>query len=573
MPIGKIKIKSTKKSNYGEMIEVNNYWFDETNEPLAVIYGCFSPFTGKYGHARLLQNAKEHGINKFIIVSPPKKETIDNDRNMFTLEQKVKIAQAGCEDLGYNILDARIGKWAFVLGNLNDVANEFPDNRIVLCCGPDRAEDYGKDLMPYDKERTEQLPNDQVRGKYELLVMSDRGEKNVSGTAVREMIRSNNRDAFLDATGYSEDMWDMCRHYALMNGVIDESFSESYLKEAMGATKRVGIKHLYNPGNSQELSALDFLDVLDVIEEDGGHLVNGKNVSITEKSDGAGFRMGIDEDGEFFIEQSYSGPIYDAQNILDKNAERYGKVNRLGRGWANVLNTLKADEKTQSALQKIFKEHGAFKMSGEIFIAELGYKDADGYVTFVGSRYDEKHLGKKATIILFAVNDAEGNSVSDSDSIIKYMIKNATSADVKYDDAELNLENNLEVNVSTAIKTIRANIAKIEAGLNEQGTNLADVLNSKSRTKADLALKKQVRGEIEEQQGILNSVFEKQLENYQGKWGPDYEGIVIKLKDGTMIKITSVKFKEFKAKHDDTMNNWLKSNESFRREFIDFIQE
>ena len=81
MPLGKITIKSTKKSNFGEPVEVSNYWFDKTNEPLAVIYGCFSPFTGKYGHARLLEEAKKYGINKFVIVSPNKKETILPSKN------------------------------------------------------------------------------------------------------------------------------------------------------------------------------------------------------------------------------------------------------------------------------------------------------------------------------------------------------------------------------------------------------------------------------------------------------------------------------------------------------------
>lgn len=556
MPIGKIKIKSTRKSNYGEEVEVNNYWFDETNEPLAVIYGCFSPFTGKHGHARLLAAAEKVGIHKFIIISPNKKEKIDDDRNMFTLQQKVDIAEAGCEDLGYDVIDARIGKWTFVLGNLNDVAAEYPDNRIVLVCGPDRAEEYSKDLLAFDPERKEELPAENKRGKYELLTVNDRGERNVSGTKVRQMIRDNDEETFLEVTGYSEKIWNMCRKFANENGVqMRESFHDFIkqrgsrrLSEALGATKRVGIKHLYNPGNSQELPPLDFIDLVNLIDSEGGKLVNGENVSVTEKSDGAAFRFGIDENG-FFIEQSYSGPVYSAEEFKQRCREKTGFVNRIAKGWSNLYTLLANDKKTQDGLKKIHEESGDFKLCGEIFISELGYEDEDGFVKFVGSRYDKKNLGDKATIVLF-------NAINASDSAIRYMIDNCSSKDIKYDDAEMKTGTSFKINVASVIEKIKKSI---EAIANEYG-DLEAILTNKSRKKDELALKKEVKAKIQEQQGILNSALEKQLEAYTGKWGPDYEGFVLKFSDGSMVKITSSRFKEFKSQHDDRMTNWLKQN-------------
>lgn len=551
MPIGKIKIKSTRKSNYGEMVEVNNYWFDETCEPLAVIYGCFSPFTGKFGHARLLEAAKAKGIDKFIIVSPNKKEQLDNDRNMFTLSQKVNIAKEGCLDLGYDVVDARIGKWSFVLGNLNDIAAEYDSNRIMLVCGPDRAEEYGKDLIAFDETRIDELPNERERGRYELLVVSDRGEKNVSGTKVRETIRDDDKETFLNLTGYSESMWQLCRKYAIMNGVVSENFYEhllgfTLLNEALDATKRVGIKHLYNPGNSQELQPLDFLKLVDLLDAEGGVLTNGENVAITEKSDGAAFRFGLDEEGKFFIEQSYSGPVYTAQNFIDTSRKRTGGVNRIARGWANIFNVLKADEKTQKCLRHIFDEIGAFKLCGEIFISDLGYEDKDGFVTFVGSRYDKAKLGSVATIILF-------NGINADETDIEYLIKNASSKAIKYDDAELNENTKIKINLKKEIAQIKAALRDIA----EQFGDIEAILSNPSRKKPNLALKKQVKGLIEEQQGILNAAMEKRLEDYTGKWGPDFEGFVFKFNDGTMVKITSAKFKAFKAAHDDTISMWL----------------
>ena len=543
MPLGTITIKSTKKANFGEPVEVKNYWFDKTCEPLAVIYGCFSPFTGKYGHARLLEEAKKNGINKFVIVSPNKKETIDNDRNMFTPLQKLEIAKEGCLELGYDILDAHLGKYPFFLGNLNDVAEQFPKCRIVVVCGPDRAEQYGADTIPFSKRRKEELPSDE-RGKYEIIVCKDRGEYNVSGTKVRELIRNNKRKEFRKLTGYSDEMFDMCRKYATLNGVIQESFYEKYMNEAMEATKRVGIKHLYNPGNVQELPPLDFIDLVKLIDEDKGILINGKNISITEKSDGAAFRFGLDDNEEFFIEQAYSGPIFSGDTFLQRSIEKNGGVNRIARAWSNLYNVLKNDEKTQDALKTIYEEKGAFKISGEVFLSALGYEDKDGFVTFVGSRYDKKKLGTFATIILFD-NGPETQ-----------LLKQASGKEIKYDDAELeNFE--IKLNVKPALTEIKKNLKDLE---NEFG-DFATILNNPSRKREDLAVKKNLKGLIENQQGILNNAIDSQLKDYKGKWGPDYEGLVFKFKDGSLVKITSTRFKEFKAKHDDTMNTWLKEIE------------
>lgn len=543
MPLGKIIIKSTKKSNFGEPVEVSNYWFGKTNEPLAVIYGCFSPFTGKYGHARLLEEAKKYGINKFVIVSPNKKETIDNNRNMFTPQQKLEIAKEGCLELGYNILDAHLGKYPFILGNLNDVAAQFPDNRIVLVCGPDRAESYSKDTIPFDKQRKEMLPSNE-RGKFEIIVCEDRGEYNVSGTKVRELIKNNDRKEFRKLTGYSDAMFDMCRKYAKLNGVIQESFYEKYMNESMEATKRVGIKHLYNPGNSQELPPLDFINLVKLIDEDKGILVNGENIKITEKSDGCAFRFGLDNNEEFFIEQSYSGPIYSADEFIKRSIEKNGGINRNARGWSNLYTKLKNDKNTQEALKTIYDEKGAFKISGEVFISALGFEDKDGYVTFVGSRYDKKNLGTFATIILFD-NGPETQ-----------ILKHASSKEIKYDDAELE-NHEIKLDVSSAINQIKKNLKDLETEFGD----VESILSNPSRKKNDLALKKNVKGLIENQQGILNTAIDNQLKDYKGKWGPDYEGLVFKFKDGSLVKITSTKFKEFKARHDDTIHNWIKEIE------------
>ena len=212
-------VKSPWKKDKGANIDSPVYTYKKGDKPLGVIYGCFSPFTGKYGHARLLDRDEQEGIEDFIIVSPYKNQPIDNDRNMFTLEQKVKIAEAGCKDLGYNILGAYTSKAHFFLDALYEYAEMYPDYRLVLICGPDRADLYGKYCVPFGEEYELQDEND--IGKFEILYCTDRGDKEVSGTKVREAIRNGDKEAFLEMTGYSPKMWNLCVKFAAKNGVLD----------------------------------------------------------------------------------------------------------------------------------------------------------------------------------------------------------------------------------------------------------------------------------------------------------------------------------------------------------------
>ena len=224
-------VKSPWKKDKGANIDSPVYTYKKGDKPLGVIYGCFSPFTGKYGHARLLDRGEQEGIEDFIIVSPYKNQPIDNDRNMFTLEQKVKIAEAGCKDLGYNILGAYTSKAHFFLDALYEYAEMYPDYRLVLICGPDRADLYGKYCVPFGEEYELQDEND--IGKFEILYCTDRGDKEVSGTKVREAIRNGDKEAFLEMTGYSPKMWNLCVKFAAKNGVLD---LEGYMKENKKST-------------------------------------------------------------------------------------------------------------------------------------------------------------------------------------------------------------------------------------------------------------------------------------------------------------------------------------------------
>ena len=82
---------------------------------------------------------------------------------------------------------------------------------------------YSKYCVPFGEEYDLEDEND--IGKFELLACTDRGEKAVSGTKVREAIRNGDKKAFMDMTGYSTKMWTMVNKFAKQNGVLDEAMT------------------------------------------------------------------------------------------------------------------------------------------------------------------------------------------------------------------------------------------------------------------------------------------------------------------------------------------------------------
>ena len=63
MPLMKKKVVPNTGKNAGKEIEVNKYYYSSKDKPVAVIMGCFSPFTGKKGHGKQLETAIGTGVN------------------------------------------------------------------------------------------------------------------------------------------------------------------------------------------------------------------------------------------------------------------------------------------------------------------------------------------------------------------------------------------------------------------------------------------------------------------------------------------------------------------------------
>lgn len=170
-------------------------------ELVGILIGHFAPFTGPKGHGRMIEELRSKGCKKFIVGIPDSTAEFDDDRAMYTVEQRMEIVNDYLKQEGLEgkAVKMRRGDIAITYRLLIwDVYNTFGSNvRPVYIVGPDRAELVQKN-PEFDTDLNTTFP--------EKIVMSDRGEGNVSGTKVRELIRKGDVDGIAEMTGYSKQI-------------------------------------------------------------------------------------------------------------------------------------------------------------------------------------------------------------------------------------------------------------------------------------------------------------------------------------------------------------------------------
>lgn len=177
------------------------YQFNENDPIVGIVFGHFAPFTGPNGHGRLVQRLLSIGAKKILIATPNNTKPFDDDREMFSAEQRKDIIQAYLDNEGIDgeaiAYERRRGPVAVQMGPLCALAaQKFGlDIRPVFCFGPDRAEIVQDVCNPFDEIAD---PT-----HCEFIVDYDRG---TSGTKVRELIRAGDLDSIMKETGYNEDI-------------------------------------------------------------------------------------------------------------------------------------------------------------------------------------------------------------------------------------------------------------------------------------------------------------------------------------------------------------------------------
>lgn len=304
------------------------------------------------------------------------------------------------------------------------------------------------------------------------------------------------------------------------NEVVKNMAKRALDEDAKPNYKRVGIQHLYNPGSSAELKDLDFINLCKDIASAGGRL---ENVNFSLKVDGAGIRFGKDKEGNpFFMTSRVDTPMY-KQNIGD--FEKYGK--NQGQNQEQLERTKNYDRALDTVVNANFMQDlpNDTIVQAEMLFNPMAQKSDMG-LTFVNIPYDPKKLGKKMTLVPISVrNFSTGEVVSNSKQILNQLYKN--------DSPDIKMVNMSLVNPGIDVSNIVNPIAKDANNLSKAVTMRG---NSPEKQEAKNILNN-ARKELSEE--IYNSPIKG-----KDQLGDIIEGLVLKMPNGLLLKITSPEMKE-----------------------------
>lgn len=322
-----------------------------------------------------------------------------------------------------------------------------------------------------------------------------------------------------------EAMLSTARETILADGVDIMSLIQTKLTESIDkGGDRVGVQHLYSEYKPNELSMNfeNFCELVDVLQETNGIIEPG-NASITEKADGLAVRFGLTEDDKFFLQGSYSGPVFDGdfenkikheptRNAFEKN---FQKIKTL------VFRTLKECVKKHDI-------HGVRVQAEWLYSPfALTRKEDPRLVYFVGTNYEKDKLGTWSTFALIDITDYNGYTLPDDiKQCIEQELTDLSTNKVKI--LPLNVDVFTPIDLSIPLHDAVQAI-KVFKG---QHPDYLEILNNPSRKRVDQIAKKELRQKstlaILPHQREMHNIIINSLSEIQGKLG-DYEGLVIKL--------------------------------------------
>jgi hypothetical protein len=288
--------------------------------------------------------------------------------------------------------------------------------------------------------------------------------------------------------------------------------------------KRQGIKHIYNPGSSTEISDKDFLVLVRKIKQDLGGKLKGAKVNL--KVDGAGIRFGKDESGRPFMMTSRADrPLYadDIGSFAAFNKDRGEEFQARGAKYDRALDTI-----VNSDFIKALPDDTI--VQAEMLYNEMAEKTAGG-LKFVNIPYDPRKLGGKMTLVPFMVKVySTGETHPDEESVL----------------ATLNDQSNKDIKImSNTLPTKDIDVNEII----DPAVNLAPDLEATlaPRTK-DTPEKQQAREIIA---GVKKEFSDFIINNpnisNKDQLGPNIEGLVIELPGLPPVKVTSQEMKSAMA--------------------------
>lgn len=242
------KILVDDKNNPGKQIALERYVIEKEKNPIAVIFGKFSPWTGgdlEYGHGRLIKTAKQNGIKEFYVVSPKRDETDDNSANLFSASARKQIIEHSLKNVP-GFLGVVQSDSNNIMGVIKHITHLV--SRPVFVVGPDRERLLKTNFVQFNSAPVTNQ-NEKDFGKPECLVLT--GERETSGTKVRQSIQNDDFKTFSKLTNHSEEMF---RFMKKLTNQKNESFTGFYTNIFEGGNLRIGT----NKANKIDLLSAEY---------------------------------------------------------------------------------------------------------------------------------------------------------------------------------------------------------------------------------------------------------------------------------------------------------------------------
>ena len=288
-----------------------------------------------------------------------------------------------------------------------------------------------------------------------------------------------------------------------------------YLTE-IKATQRVGIQHL------DKLTPTKFLQLMKVFKDDFNGVLPSKQLQVTEKLDGSSIRLGMNGNNEFFIESSYSGPVYKAGDYTDYVISRGYEANEVSKNFENLLDVLKKNSKLQAVLKKHNNGDG-IKIIGEMFYNPMGKEVSKDKIRFIYIDYDKSKLAELLTVVPFSI---EGEV--DKKALIDDLVK-ISDRKIRFD--KIKSMNIPDIDLNFGVGSIAELLKNYDKAL--------AILQS--RKHADREEKAIIKGLIEKAQSDVRTNILRYIN--KGEYGTEFEGIVLDILGGK-LKVTSDVFRK-----------------------------
>lgn len=279
--------------------------------------------------------------------------------------------------------------------------------------------------------------------------------------------------------------------------------------------KKTYIPHL------DKMKPKEFIDTIGMLQHWFQYRIPG--CQVTEKIDGSSLTIGMTKYYETFIQTSTSPEIYYVGDFEARDKAK-GYSGAVGIQFDWLLDSVKFD----CPLQKLLREYAdaGIKIVGEILYVPMGRIEGDK-ITFVKTAYNKDELlGSEWTFMPYQVLDEDGNRHKMDFMILDKLHK--ISNDKRYYTC--------------------CHFADI-INLREEGMAFNNWMFREAPNPSIFSSRKAIHKESKDKATEKIREFQKLFSDKilsfidRGMFGPDYEGLVIKIPNGKSFKVVTEKFK------------------------------